>query len=364
MQPEKTSEKRKWNLLQVETAIACNLKCIMCPWKDFRETAHNKGLMTPEIWKSVSPYLENFNSVDFTGGGEPLLQPMLTDWIRSANTAGCNTGVLTNGIFLEKKKSKELIEAGLDWLCVSVDGGTTETYEKIRIGGRFKSVCKNISDFSSARTGKKPKLMINFVIMSRNVHELENIVKLASSLGVDQINFKQCDVIRQAHGKNLGLFSPVETRDIKRLNKRLNRAKKKARKLGIQTTAFSFTPDEKPVCDQDPRSSFFIRHDGAVSACINLAIGGQTVFLGENVKMPSVHYGRLPEDNLFDLYQSDICKNYRHCFEERVQAYEKTLLNELFKSAGSGRERTFQKAKNAMPPAPAGCRVCHYLYNI
>jgi wyosine [tRNA(Phe)-imidazoG37] synthetase (radical SAM superfamily) len=28
-------------------------------------------------------------SVDFTGGGEPLLQPKLTGWIADAKAAGC-----------------------------------------------------------------------------------------------------------------------------------------------------------------------------------------------------------------------------------------------------------------------------------
>ena len=46
---------------------------------------------------------------------------------------------------------------------------------------------------------------------------MEEIVRLAGRLGVDQVNFKQCDVIRDKAGKNLGLFAPGETGEIRKL---------------------------------------------------------------------------------------------------------------------------------------------------
>jgi hypothetical protein len=85
-----------------------------------------------------------------------------------------------------------------------------------------------------------------------------------------------------------------ETKEIRRLKKSLDKARRLAKKLNITTTAFAFTPEERPVCEQDPRDSIFIRHDGLVAPCINLAIGGPTTFLGNEVIMPDAHYGRLP----------------------------------------------------------------------
>jgi len=56
--------------------------------------------MQPEIWAAIRPHLPHVQSVDFTGGGEPLLQPRLVEWVSEANAAGCEQGVLTNGRLL------------------------------------------------------------------------------------------------------------------------------------------------------------------------------------------------------------------------------------------------------------------------
>ena len=101
----------------------------------------------------------------------------------------------------------------------------------------------------------------------------EDLVRLAADLQVDQVNFKQCDVVRGGEERNLGLFASKADREIRRYEKALAKARKLARKLGIETTAFAFVPDELPVCDQDPRNSLFVRYDGSVSPCINLAVG-------------------------------------------------------------------------------------------
>jgi short-subunit dehydrogenase/pyruvate-formate lyase-activating enzyme len=359
----KSFKKRRWRLLQVESSIACNLNCIMCPWEQTRKKVGKKGIMAQDIWESIKPYLKNISSIDFTGGGEPLLQPKLPEWIADAKGAGCETGILTNGVLLNKETSQKIIDAGIDWICVSMDGATSDMYNEIRKGSNFTKVCENLKSLGAVRKGKIPKLMINFVLMPINFHQIEDIIRLASDFGVDQVNFKQCDVIRGEHGKGLGLFASEQTKEVRRLQKGLSKAQRLAKKLNMDTTAFSFTPEELPVCDQDPTNSMFVRFDGSVSPCINLAIGGPSTFLGNDVVMPSVHYGKLPESNLEDLWETDSCKFYRERFEERVKAQEDAIVGSLM-GGSSNRYRTLQAAIDAMPEAPEGCKVCHYLYNI
>jgi len=361
---KKPSEKRRWRLMQVESAIACNLRCVMCPWREITKNAENHGLMSQAVWEGIRPYLADVKSIDFTGGGEPLLQPRLEEWVAEARSAGCETGFLSNGLLLRENRLKGLLDAGLDWICISMDGATADMYNKIRIGSDFDRVCKNVGKVAALRSAKIPKTMINFVLMEMNFHQIEDILRLAARLGVDQVNFKQCDVIRGQEGRDLGLFGPKETRQIKQLQKSLEKAKRLAKKLKLQTTDFSFTPQEQPVCEQDPRDSIFIRHDGTVAPCINLAIGGPTTFLGKEVTMPSVHYGRLPDDDLLELWRTDTCRFYRQRFQQRVEKHDETIVNRLIDSSGSSRERTLQIAREAMPDPPKGCNVCHYLYDI
>jgi len=362
---EKMSVKtRPWRLFQVESSFACNLRCLMCPWKQISKSAADNGIMSPEIWAAIRPHLPDVTSVDFTGGGEPLLQPRLAEWIGEATAAGCETGFLSNGLLLTKERLQKILDAGVDWICISMDGATAEMYNKIRVGSSFERVCKNVSRLTELRDGHIPKIMINFVLMGLNIHQVEDMIRLASRLGVDQVNFKQCDVIRGEHGKGLGLFGREQTKEIRKLEKALSKAQRLAKKMNILTTAFPFTPNELPVCDQDPRDSLFIRYDGIVAPCINLAIGGPTTFIGQDVTMPSVHYGKLPEDSLTDLWERPPCKFYRKRFQERDQVYDNVIVKTLVGSSGSNRERALQRAREAMPDPPQGCHVCHYLYDI
>jgi MoaA/NifB/PqqE/SkfB family radical SAM enzyme len=265
---------------------------------------------------------------------------------------------------LKKERLEQILDAGIDWICISMDGADAGMYETIRIGSNFERVCENVTNIAELRSGNRPRTMINFVLMDMNFHQVEDIVRLAAQLGVDQLNFKQCDVIRGEEGKGFGLFGPKETKGIQQLQKSLEKAKRLAKKQNIQTTAFDFTPQEQPVCEQDPRNSIFIRYDGAVAPCINLAIGGPTTFLGKAVTMPSVHYGRLPDSDLLELWRTDTCKIYRQRFQQRVEKHDEAIVNRLINSSGSGRERTLQIAREAMPEPPQGCNVCHYLYDI
>jgi len=362
--PGKLPPKKRWRLLQVESAVACNLKCVMCPWREITKNAENRGLMSPEVWNAIRPHLSEIKSIDFTGGGEPLLQPKLPEWIAEAKAVGCETGFLSNGLLLDKAKLHQVLAAGLDWICISIDGADARMYEKIRIGSNFERVCENVANIDEVRTGNVPKTMINFVLMNLNIHQMEEMVRLTARLGVDQINFKQCDVIRGASGKGHGLFGIEETREIRRLKNKLAKARRLAKKLNIRTTAFSFTPEEQPVCDQDPRDSLFIRYDGFVAPCINLAIGGPTTFLGKEVMMPNVHYGRLPHDDLMDLWHSETSKTYRQQFEQRVNEYDAAIVTRLMGSSKAGRLKALQEAQEALPAPPQGCNVCHYLYDI
>ena len=91
------SETRRWRLLQVESAIACNLRCIMCPWREIAENVENHGLMSPEIWQSIRPHLSEIKSIDFTGGGEPLLQGEVVDLMEALLADGRTVLLETSG---------------------------------------------------------------------------------------------------------------------------------------------------------------------------------------------------------------------------------------------------------------------------
>jgi MoaA/NifB/PqqE/SkfB family radical SAM enzyme len=320
--------------------------------------------MDASVWEALRPHLENVTEIDFSGGGEPLLHQSLVDWIAEAKRAGCKAGFLSNGSLMDEATASRMIAAGVDWIALSADGARAETFEAIRKGASFETFCRNVRRLTGMRMGKIPRVMFNFVMMPTNIEELQDIIRLAADLEVDQVNFKQCDVVRGSEERKYGLFASKANREIRQREKALAKARKLARKLGVETTAFAFVPDELPVCDQDPRGSLFIRYDGRVSPCINLAIGGPSCFLGKDVIMPAVHYGRLPQEDLLTLWKTPSCQLYRERFEARVKAHDGALSRANFEPSLLKLQEAFAEARKAMPDAPEGCGTCHYLYDL
>ena len=336
----------------------------MCPWLGIRRRIQDSPFMQESIWDLIEPQLRQVQSIDFTGSGEPLLHDNLVSWVASAKGAGCTVGFLTNAQLLTPTLSDRFIKAGLDWIGFSVDAADRGTYESIRRGSQFDQICSHISYFTGKRDKSKTLTMINFVVMKSNLHQMEAIVTLADSLGVDQLNFKQCDVIRDQYGAGKGLFEGVESKTTRRLEKQLAHARRLAKKRTIKTTAFRFTPREQPVCDQDPRDALFIRYDGLVAPCINLAYGGHSQFLGKNITFPDIKYGMLDKQKIEMIWENERCQKYRTAFEARSQRYDDYLVKTDPGKDIIAFKRTLEEARSAMPPPPGGCSHCHYLYGI
>jgi short-subunit dehydrogenase/MoaA/NifB/PqqE/SkfB family radical SAM enzyme len=356
-------EERRWRLWQVESSVACSLDCVMCPWKEERCRAAD-GLMPAETWAAIRPHLPQIASIDFTGGGEPLLHPQLFDWIGEAKAAGCRVGFLTNGSGLNEEACRAIVAQGVDWIAVSIDGATAEVYEAIRRGADFEQVCEGVRRLAALRRGGRPRLMINFVAMPQNLHQLVDMVDLASRLGVDVLNIKQADVVRGEHGRGFALFASEAERERRSFERAVTAARRRARSLGVEVESVGAAPEEQPVCEQDPRTSLFVRHDGAIAPCINQAYGGPTQFLGRDETMPELHWGRLPDDDIDEVWQRPACAAMRERFAARVEAYEGALSHAGFEHSPLALEQTLRDAREQMPPAPDGCRVCHYLHGL
>jgi len=125
--------------VQIQTATRCNAACSMCPYPVVTgEPGFVHGTM------SEARYLRILD--ELRGGGverlslflmnEPLLDRRLASWLRHARTAlpGATLGLFSNGSALDADRARELADAGLDELCVSVHGFAAATYETLMVG--------------------------------------------------------------------------------------------------------------------------------------------------------------------------------------------------------------------------------------
>jgi radical SAM protein with 4Fe4S-binding SPASM domain len=176
--------------LQIEVTSACNLRCAMCLVRYRPPVNKLAGALPLDLYRRLLAQLPGLRALTLQGLGEPLLSPYLLDMIRDAKARGIRVGFNSNATLLTRRRADELVAAGLDWLHVSLDGASPETFEAIRDGASFATVVDNLSGLIAAKRaagGAGPWVRVVFVAMRRNVAELPELVTLLGRIGVDEI---------------------------------------------------------------------------------------------------------------------------------------------------------------------------------
>ena len=135
--------------------------------------------------------LDELPTVYFGGIGEPLSHRQTINWVARTHALGARTELITNGMLLNERMGRDLIEAGLDLLWVSIDGATPESYADVRLGAELAQVIANVARFSKMRKGghhPRPELGIAFVAMKRNIADLPAVLRLGLELGAKQFS--------------------------------------------------------------------------------------------------------------------------------------------------------------------------------
>jgi radical SAM protein with 4Fe4S-binding SPASM domain len=139
-------------------------------------------------------------TLNFTGLGEPLLNPKILDMVTEAKSRGFRAGFISNFSLVNQDIITSLIDAQLDYLQVSLDGSSKTASENIRRNSQFEKTLEKIKAFVNAKTetgSSLPTLTVLSTITEENVDEVFSLVNLAKSIGVDEIRFAL------AHGPNV-----------------------------------------------------------------------------------------------------------------------------------------------------------------
>jgi radical SAM protein with 4Fe4S-binding SPASM domain len=162
-----------------EIVCGCNLRCVMCPEK---QLTRKKGVMSFDLFRMAVTEIANTapdTEVWATIMGEVFLhRTRVFEYIRFAKRdAHLQKFFLNSNLVLFQEDYMDLLaESGLDKLTVGLDAATAETYNRIRVGGDFERVEKNIEAILSAKArGQLPslELVLQFIVQDLNGHEEE-----------------------------------------------------------------------------------------------------------------------------------------------------------------------------------------------
>lgn len=192
--------------LSFEPTTSCNLRCPECP-SGLRSFTRPTGMLSNELYKNTIDELEGtLLYLLFYFQGEPYLHPDFLDLVKYSTDRDIYTATSTNAHYLNSENARKTVESGLDRLIISIDGTTQKTYQAYRIGGKLDKViegAKQIIHWKNTLISKTPHIIFQFLVVKPNEHQLEDIRKLAKSIGVDEVLFKTAQIYDFKEGSSL-----------------------------------------------------------------------------------------------------------------------------------------------------------------
>ncbi len=153
----------------------CNLACLHCIEESGPGKAFKDELSRDEALRVIDQLIEGEVPYVSFSGGEPMLHPRFFEMAGRLTAAGVGLKVETNGHYLTPENCARLAEIGIKAAQVSLDGARRDSFNRMRVRGRFETALGGIRNLRKAGV----PIEINFVPAKFNIEETSEVVDLA-----------------------------------------------------------------------------------------------------------------------------------------------------------------------------------------
>ncbi len=173
--------------LVVEVTTRCNLACPGCV-KHTQGWGHGDGHLDPAVLQALRPLVEGCQTLILSGIGEPLLHPRLVDmvaWARQWNPRA-RIGFQSNAMLVTAELARELVEAGIDTVAVSLDAVEEGLLSVLRPGATVEGIARALAMLAEAARaqGRRLRLGAEVVLSVANLEHLPDILLWCGRHGV------------------------------------------------------------------------------------------------------------------------------------------------------------------------------------
>ena len=164
-----------------EVTRACDLACVHC--RAAAQPLRHPMELTTDEGKALIDQIAAMNVPVFVlTGGDPIKRPDLFELIAHARKVGVRVSLTPSATpLLTREVVRQLKDAGLARLAVSLDGASAETHDAFRgMGGSFARTLDAIR--WSNEVG--PPVQINTTFSRRNIAEMDDIAEMVESLRI------------------------------------------------------------------------------------------------------------------------------------------------------------------------------------
>jgi MoaA/NifB/PqqE/SkfB family radical SAM enzyme len=265
--------------LYIETTNRCNLLCETCPrtFEDLEPPAD----MSWRLFTRIVDQFPKIARVVLHGVGEPMMVKALPRMVRFLKDRGTYVLFNTNGTLLTERKGRELIDAGLDELRISLDAAEPKGFIAVRGKNMFDRIVRNVAAFTAMqRAGGigHPLVSLWLTGLKETIGQLPEFVRLAHRIGVPEVHLQRLVFMPEEQGlarARSALFETLEGDEPKLIEE----AAALAQALGVHFNASGATEpgtslkratQDQPwsLCRRPWTLMYFTAHGRAIPCCI------------------------------------------------------------------------------------------------
>mgnify|MGYP001037517059 FL=1 len=169
--------------VEMHLTNACNLRCSWCTDKELMKKG--ASLSYEKVIELLDEFAVQGTGVTLEGGGEPTLHKNFSQIAGYAYANNINLGLITNGTVDISSDAYKF-----NWIRVSLDSSNQEEYKNEKGINKFNTVLDNLKKICSCRNPEKTYVGVGYVITTRNMHGLEQLIEKLDKTGVDYIYFR------------------------------------------------------------------------------------------------------------------------------------------------------------------------------
>jgi hypothetical protein len=155
------------NEIRFETTTRCNYNCIICPRDKLTRKIDTMSLKRfRDLFDKVTTESPQYDTVTFSGLGEPLLDPTLDKKIKHVPRYGFDVLILSNASLLTVERFKRLEELGVKSIRLSLYGMSAEVYSKVHRISKpelFLRLWENLVEIAS--TKKTTEILLTYNVI-------------------------------------------------------------------------------------------------------------------------------------------------------------------------------------------------------
>jgi radical SAM protein with 4Fe4S-binding SPASM domain len=174
--------------IKIHLTGRCNLRCPPCGnWKN----CYSEDTLIDEDIERVIDEGKTLGlrNVKFFGG-EPLMHPRFGYFVKYAHERGMHTNVISNATLLTPERVREIFDACLDEMIVSIDGPDPELNDLMRgVPGTFERIVQGLKEIQKQKVLRQSKFTLsdNVAVTRMNFRGLPELFEFCANQGISAI---------------------------------------------------------------------------------------------------------------------------------------------------------------------------------